>query len=75
VLKAQLKTNSDEQKNIRHMDIACLMAILRDKRNRTEILTMIDDRIEQLDKIENQNYRESYETTKGILQDYAGSYI
>jgi site-specific recombinase XerD len=75
VLIAVMIGKCEKQKNIRHMDMASLMALLRDKRREYDMISLIDDRIAQYKKLGNINYKESFERTKGILKGFSGSFI
>lgn len=72
----QLYGKCDSQKNIRFMDIKNVMALLRDnKAAEKDLISMISNRIEELDKMGNYNYVDSYKRTKGILEEFAGTFI
>ena len=55
------------------MDIKSLVRILRDKNEKYDIYSLLDERIALHKKVGNTNYASLFERTKGILQEYYGS--
>lgn len=72
---ATMLSKCNDQKNIQHIDTASLMTLLRDKRGKYDMISLIDYRIDQYRKLGNVNYRESFERTKGILTSFSGTFI
>jgi len=58
---------------VSEMDINSLMRILRDKNERYDIYSLLDEKIEMLKKVGNKGYSEIFDRTKKLLQNYYGS--
>jgi integrase len=66
---------AEKQRNINFMDIGSLMKILRDKHREIDFFALIDDRIENCRKLGNHNYKDSFKSTKTIVENFYGASI
>lgn len=65
----------DAQKDIKKMDIATLMTILRDKRNEYELLALMDERIKRYERSGNVNYKGTFKQTKTFIENNISSTV
>lgn len=70
IITGQLATKVDKQQNLRFMDMASLMEVLRDKRQSNDFYAIMDRRIEKLRREGKTNYAGLFETTKTAIQQY-----
>ena len=69
ILLGQMAAKVDKQANLRFLDMASLMEILRDRHPSNDFYALIDRRIAQLRKAGNR-YADMFNTTKNAVQEF-----
>lgn len=66
---AKIKSKNDQ---VQYMTLKSLISLLREEGDPSDIFTILNSRIKQMDQIGNINYRDCFKGTKSMLSDFNG---